>query len=420
MVHDDVKVSVGPQAAARGARTVDARGASAYGFAGYTLDLRRGCLRHADREIELRPKSFDVLRLLVENAGRLMSKDEIIEAVWPSVVVTDESLTRCVSDVRSALADRERRIVKTVARRGYLLATPVSPLPQNLPDALGAERPVAMDLPRLSIVVLTIAHLGGEKDLDGLVGTIGDMLATGLAGPAGIQEPALATDRPERRLMAVLAADVAGYSRLMGADEEGTLAHLKAHRRSLVDPKIAEHRGRVVKTAGDGLLVTFASVVEALRCAVEIQRGMAERNADAPWERRIEFRMGLHQGDIVVDNRDIFGDGVNVAARLESVAEPGGICVSSRVQEDARGKLDATFEDAGDQRLKNIEYPVRVYRVRLCGASVSPRPPQAFPDKPALAVVPFPDPSRRVPAAGPPSSNRLPIVAEDIADAANF
>jgi adenylate cyclase len=146
--------------------------------------------------------------------------------------------------------------------------------------------------------------------------------------------------RIERRLAAILAADVAGYSRLMGADEEGTLAQLKGHRRALVDPKITEHRGRIVKTTGDGMLVEFASVVDALRCAVEVQRAMAECNAEVPQDKRIEFRVGIHQGDIIIDGGDIFGDGVNVAARLEGLAEPGGICVSSRVQEDACGKLE--------------------------------------------------------------------------------
>ena len=151
------------------------------------------------------------------------------------------------------------------------------------------------------------------------------------------REIALSAERVERRLTAILAADVAGYSRLMGADEEGTLAQLKAHRRALVDPKITEHRGRIVKTTGDGMLVEFASVVDALRCAVEVQRGMIERNAEVPQEKRIEFRVGLHEGDIILDGGDIFGDGVNVAARLQGLAEPGSICVSSHVQEDARG-----------------------------------------------------------------------------------
>src|SRR6516165_10059901 len=161
-------------------------------------------------------------------------------------------------------------------------------------------------------------------------------------------------ERVERRLTAILAADVVGYSRLMSADEEGTLARLKEHRRALVDPKIAENRGRIVKTTGDGLLVEFASVVDALRCAVEVQRGMAERNADVPQDKRIEFRVGIHQGDVIIEEGDIFGDGVNVAARLEVLAEPGGICVSSRVHEDTEGKLEIAFENMGEKQLKNI------------------------------------------------------------------
>ena len=143
----------------------------------------------------------------------------------------------------------------------------------------------------------------------------------------------MASERVERRLTAILAADVAGYSRLMEADEEETLARLKAHRRELVDPKIAEHRGRIVKTTGDGLLAEFASVVDAVRCAAEFQRGMAKRNADVPPDRRIEFRVGINLGDIIIDESDIFGDGVNVAARLEALAQPGGICVSRMVRD---------------------------------------------------------------------------------------
>jgi class 3 adenylate cyclase len=170
-----------------------------------------------------------------------------------------------------------------------------------------------------------------------------------------------------RRLAAILAADVVGYSRLMGADEEGTLARLKALRRRLIDPKIAEHRGRIVKTTGDGLLVEFASVVDALRCADEVQRAMADAYASLPPDRRIVFRVGIHQGDVVFEDGDIFGDGVNIAARLEGIADPGGICVSSRVQEDAAGKLGVSFEDMGEQSLKNIGRPVRTYRVRPAG-----------------------------------------------------
>jgi len=199
----------------------------------------------------------------------------------------------------------------------------------------------------------------------------------------------LSSDRVERRLTAILAADIAGYSRLMGADEEGTLTQMKAHRRALVDPKIQEHRGRIVKTSGDGLLVEFPSVVDAVRCAVGVQRGMVARNAEIAADKRIEFRMGVNVGDIIIDGGDIFGDGVNVAARLEALAEPGGICVSARVHEDVRGKLDITFADEGEQQLKNIAWPVRVYRAQLGTETVTVRPALALPDKPSIVVLPF-------------------------------
>ena len=165
--------------------------------------------------------------------------------------------------------------------------------------------------------------------------------------------------RVERRLAAILAVDVAGYSRLMGADEEGTLAALRAVRRELGDPKITEHRGRIVKTTGDGLLVEFASVVDAVRCAVEVQREMAARNAAVAAGRRIEFRMGVNVRDIIEDG-DIFGDGVNIAVRLEALAEPGGICISAAAHEQVRDKLDFSFEDMGEQQVKNIARPLRV------------------------------------------------------------
>jgi len=198
-----------------------------------------------------------------------------------------------------------------------------------------------------------------------------------------------------RRLAAILAADVAGYSRLIGVDEEGTLDRLRSIRSELIDPKIAEHRGRIVKTTGDGLLVEFASVVDGLRCATAWQRVMAERYAGTS-DNRIEFRIGINVGDIVVEDGDIFGDGVNVAARLEGLADPGGICVSARVQEDASGRLDLAFEDMGDQSLKNIARPIRVYRVCLTPAEPAPKGlpidatgALALPDKPSIAVLPF-------------------------------
>src|SRR6266480_7724236 len=175
--------------------------------------------------------------------------------------------------------------------------------------------------------------------------------------------------RIERRLAAILAADVAGYSRLTGLDEEGTHARLQDYLRSLVDPKIVEHRGRIVKNTGDGLLAEFSSVVDALRCALDIQGDMSKRNANVPQHKRLEFRIGINVGDIIIDRDDIFGEGVNVAARLEGLAEPGGICISEDAHRQVRGKLEFSSEDIGEQKLKNITEPVRAYRLRSDGAA---------------------------------------------------
>jgi adenylate cyclase len=193
-----------------------------------------------------------------------------------------------------------------------------------------------------------------------------------------------------RRLAAILAADAAGYSRLIGADEAGTLQAFKTIRAELFDPTVAEHHGRLVKTTGDGFLVEFSSVVDALRCAVEFQAHISERNATVPTDKRIEFRLGINVGDVVVEDGEVFGDGVNVAVRLEGLAEPGGICVSARVQEDAAGKPDVPFEDLGEQQLKNIMRPVRVYRVGT-GRSAEAKATSSLPlpDKPSIAVLPF-------------------------------
>src|SRR6266478_1772756 len=208
----------------------------------------------------------------------------------------------------------------------------------------------------------------------------------------------LSSEHVERRLAAILAADVAGSCRLIGIDEEGTLARLKALRRTIFDPKIAEHHGRVVKTTGDGAIAEFASVVDAVRCADEIQRGMAEQNIDVPQDKRIELRIGIHVGDIIIEENDIFGDGVNIAVRLEGIAEPGGISISDDAHRQIRGKVDITFEDTGAQSLKNIAEPMLVRRVRIAPIS-SPAmvtklssktaQPLPLPDKPSIAVLPF-------------------------------
>ncbi|MGO9360204.1 MAG: adenylate/guanylate cyclase domain-containing protein [Xanthobacteraceae bacterium] len=196
----------------------------------------------------------------------------------------------------------------------------------------------------------------------------------------------------------MLAADVAGYSRLMGADEEDTLARLKAVRKTLIDPTFAAHRGSIVKTTGDGLLVEFASAVDAARSAIEVQRGMAEQNASVPQDERIELRIGIHVGDIIFDENDIFGDGVNIAARLEGIAEPGGVCISDDAHRHIRGKVDIVFDDMGPQALKNITEPMRAWRCQINANASSAAPtkssveiiqPLAITDKPSIAVLPF-------------------------------
>jgi class 3 adenylate cyclase/TolB-like protein len=190
----------------------------------------------------------------------------------------------------------------------------------------------------------------------------------------------------QRRLAAILAADVAGYSRLMGADEEDTHERFKGHLAQLIDPKIREHHGRTVKNTGDGMLAEFSSVIDAVRCAVEVQRGMADRNAETSEDKRITFRVGINLGDVIVEANDIYGDGVNVAARLEALAEPGGICVSRVVRDQIRGKLPYPFEDKGEQHVKNIARPLRVYALR----------PGAIAELPAMEVLVAAPPRRRI------------------------
>jgi adenylate cyclase len=192
-----------------------------------------------------------------------------------------------------------------------------------------------------------------------------------------------------RKLAAILAADVAGYSRLTGIDEEGTLKRLRKLRRELINPAVSLHRGRIVKSTGDGILIEFPSVVEAVRCALDVQRGMDGRNADVPAEQRIEFRVGINLGDVVMEGDDLLGDGVNVAARLEGIAEPGGICISDAAYQQIRDKLDVSFEDTGEQQLKNIARPVRTYHLRLDRSPAQAKPALPLPDKPSIAVLPF-------------------------------
>ena len=201
----------------------------------------------------------------------------------------------------------------------------------------------------------------------------------------------MAEQNVERRLAAVLAADVVGYSLMMAADEEGTLARLNSCRRELWEPTIAEHRGRVVKRTGDGMLVEFGSVVDAARCAILTQQGMVKRNDGVPCDKRIDIRIGIHVGDIIIEEGDIFGDGVNIAARLEGIAQPGGISISEDAWRQVQGKVTANFVDAGEQNLKNIPRPLRVYRLKLEEERAAPpaASPTPSPEQPSIAVPPF-------------------------------
>ena len=282
---------------------------AAWRFDRFTLDLARGALLGPDgAEVPLRPKSLALLRLLVENPGRVVDRDAIMAAVWPDVVVGDESITQCVRDIRKALGDEAQQLLKTVPKRGYLLAAEVTPAETTAP-----------------------------------------------------------TPRVERRLAAILAADVVGYSRLIEQDEAATLAAIKGLREQAIDPLLAEHKGRIVKLMGDGAIVEFASVVDAVACAVAVQKAVADRQAKTPADRRIVFRIGVNLGDVVVEGDDLLGDGVNVAARLEQLCEPGGVLVSGTAFDHLQGRLGMPLEFTGEQQVKNIARPVRAYRVRLDG-----------------------------------------------------
>ena len=292
----------------------DAHAPAAWRFDRFTLDLARDALLGPDgAAIPLRPKSLALLKLMVAQAGRVVGRDAIMTAVWPDVVVGDESITQCVRDVRKALSDEAQTLMRTVPKRGYLLAAEAQP-----------------------------------------------------AEPAQLPPPA----RAERRLAAILAADIVGYSRLVEEDEAATLAAIRELRASPIDPLLAEHKGRIVKLMGDGAIVEFASVVDAVACAVAIQKAVADRQVKTAPDRRIVFRIGINLGDVVVDGDDLLGDGVNVAARLEQLCEPGGVLVSGTAFDHLQGRLGMPLEFTGEQQVKNIARPVRAYRVRLDGVAL--------------------------------------------------
>jgi adenylate cyclase len=326
-------------------------------FEDFRLDRRGGLFRRDDTGafalVAIGSRGLDILGLLVERAGEVVSKEEIIAAVWPATVVEDSNLTVQISALRRAL-DKGRSngsYIQTVSGRGYRFIALVTRPKREVLSASPEPDP------------------SSEERRPGLRSALGAAAST-------------------RRLAAILAADIAGYSRLMGVDEEGTLARLKALRAELIYPAIAEHRGRLVKTIGDGLLVEFQSAVDAVRCAIAWQNAMGERNALEPSEGRFEFRIGINVGDVIIDGDDIYGDGVNIAVRLERIAEPGSICVARTVITQTSGKLDLPIEDLGEQALRNIAQPIHVFRVGADKKQMV-EPPLALPDRPSIAVLPF-------------------------------
>jgi class 3 adenylate cyclase/DNA-binding winged helix-turn-helix (wHTH) protein len=335
-------------------------------FENFRLDRHGGGLFRRDDSgalvpVQIGSRGLDILGVLIARPGEVVSKDEIIAAVWPGTIVEDSNLTVQISALRRIL-DQGRpngSCIQTVSGRGYRFVAAAAQ-----PDAQAPPVPLP----------------------------VGDASSAFAVAPSPINDnlrdpssrPPLNAAASTRRLTAILALDVVAYSRLMGVDEEGTHERLKALQRELVEPKISEHRGRIVKTTGDGMLVEFPSVVDAVRGAADIQRGMIDREPQLAEELRIKFRIGINLGDVIAEGGDIFGDGVNVAARLEALAEPGGICISGVVHDQIRDKLPFVLDDLGEQSVKNIARPVRAYRVRI------DIPPPVEPVKPQAKRVRFP------------------------------
>ncbi len=313
-------------------------------FDSHVLDCERRELRRGQEAVAVEPQVFDLLVYLVRNRDRVVSKDDLIASVWGGRIVSDSTLTSRINAARRAVGDTgdEQKLIRTIARKGMRFVGAV--------------------------------HVPSHRDEESQARSSGE----------------------RRKIAAILVSDVVGYGRLAAADEDRILARLRALRSDLIEPTIAVHRGRVVKRTGDGAIVEFRSVVDAVRCAVEVQSAMVERNAGVAAERRIAFRIGVHLGDIVEEaDGDLMGDGVNIAARLEGVCQPGAVCLSGAAYDQVRDRVPETFTDLGEKALKNVGRPVRVYSLAVDGAAeaepaASERLPRlALPDKPSIAVLPF-------------------------------
>jgi class 3 adenylate cyclase/predicted ATPase len=323
-------------------------------FGPYRLDLAGARLWRGKQEVRLTGKAFAVLRHLATHAGELVTKDELFQAVWPETVVSDAALTSCIKELRQVLRDQsqERRYIETVHRRGFRFIGQLRDLQDGTKIPPGTARRQRAD---------------GAREV-------------------------------ERKLVAILSADVHGYSRLMGEDEVGTIRTLSAYR-AVTDTCIRRHRGRVVTTAGDSVLAEFASAVDAVQCAVEVQQALAAKNADVPSERQMAFRIGINVGDVVVEGEQLYGDGVNIAARLEGLAEAGGLCISGTVYDQIKNKVTLEYEPLGERVVKNIAEPVRVYRVKW-GPEGRSAPSPTVPARQGLSV----SSSRPKPTPKPQSS----------------
>jgi adenylate cyclase len=347
-------------------------------FDGFCLDVDRGQLiDRSSSVVEIRPKSFSVLRYLLDNPNRIVSRDELIEAVWPGVFVSDDSLTQCIAEVRKGLGSDGARLLRTMPKRGYVMSAHV--VPSTSSQATGA---------------CNGCELGSGEPANERMNPSEQPSIEGAVG---------ASKRPVRRkLAAIMMADVVGYSRMMGSDEVGTLSTFKEFRKTVIDPLITEHEGRIVRMVGDGFLVDFASAVDAVTCAVAVQSALFARNCDIDEERRITLRVGINLGDVIIDEEDIFGDGVNVAARLEAMCEPGGLLISRAIRDQIRGKVDLPFSELGERQVKNIARPLRVFSLGASEISrLSDRVRPSCPEMPqqrvsdasslphSIAVLPF-------------------------------
>jgi class 3 adenylate cyclase/DNA-binding winged helix-turn-helix (wHTH) protein/pimeloyl-ACP methyl ester carboxylesterase len=348
-----------------------------YSFESYTVDTDRRELRRGTDLICVEPQVFDLLEYLIRNRQRVVSKDDLIAAIWGGRIVSESALTTRINAARSAIGDsgKEQRLIRTLRRKGVRFVgavrgqdaaaahdtsaaaatepTGIAPgQSASAPAEIAAEHPgpapIVVDSP--SNTIRSLAEVSERRQLT--------VMACQLVGP-----PAPVGH--------ILSADAAGYSRMMYADESGTLALLQRHRCEVIDPAIARHRGRTVKLMGDGILVEFASVVEAVDCAAEIQRAMVARNAGFPSQRRTAFRIGVHLGDVIVEGNDLYGDGVNVAARLEGIAEHGGVCISRRAYDQVQKNLPLRYRSLGRLSLKNIPDPVEVFAIQGDGLTAS-------------------------------------------------